>query len=307
MTSEISPRAPEVGRVNAEAAEHAILAPLLGQSQLNPKVRALHLAEFSEPSIWLWRRIVGCAFAFIAVTMAWFLVKLPDGLISDRALPTQTQVAAAFNEVRSEGFGNSGLFSHAGLSLFRLVAGMILGLSAGAVLGVLSSVSPTARTVTDPISSFLRMVPALAFAPLVLIWFGTGEFAIVTVAAMAVMWPMVDITANALVRQQRGLPNDITLELTLGLRSALLLGWGSVLAVETLIASSGLGAMIWQAQARSDVIAVGMYLVGLIGFMADTTLRIAHYLIGRFGSASVDLPSPGASPRPVTRSGSGLG
>ncbi len=288
MTSKIGPRTQTIGLVDADNADRMFLAPFVREQQMNPKVRAVHLAEFGEPSIWLWRRIVGCAFAFIAITLAWFLLKLPDGLISDRALPTQTQVAAALNEVRADGFGGSGLFNHAGLSVFRLVAGSGVGLVVGGVLGGLSTVSPIARTVTDPISSFLRMVPALAFAPLVLIWFGTGELAIITIAALAVMWPMLDVTANAIVRQQRGLPNDLALEMTLGLRSALLLGWGSVIAVETLVASSGLGALIWQAQARSDVIVVGMYLVGLIGFLADTTLRAAHYLIGRFGTAAAN-------------------
>ena len=101
-----------------------------------------HRAEYREPSIWVWRRIVGTAFAFIVVTLAWYLVKVPDGLIADETLPSQTQVASAFNELRTEGFAGARLVDHAAASLARLVIGTLIGATAGAIIGVAIGSAP---------------------------------------------------------------------------------------------------------------------------------------------------------------------
>lgn len=241
-----------------------------------------HRREYDEPTIWFWRRIVGAAFAFIVVTIVWFLIKLPDGLISDRSLPTQTQVASAFNEVRSQGFGGASLSSHAGQSLFRLIMGFGFGSLFGTILGVAIGKVPLLRTVVDPITSFLRMIPALALAPLMLIWFGIGETSMIVTVALVVGWSVMNATATSWSRRLRDEAEDLPLGYVETLRAALLIGWVSVVAVETVVATTGLGSMIWQAQARSDIIVVGIYVAGLIGFALDIGLRGAHYLLSRW-------------------------
>lgn len=247
-------------------------------------IMSRHQLEYCEPSIWLWRRIVGAAFAFIVVTIAWYLVKLPSGLISDDALPTQTQVATAFNEVRSEGYAGATLARHAGASLLRLILGLGIGSSLGVGLGLATGAAPLTRTVIDPISSFFRMVPGLALAPLVVVWFGPGQAAIVAVVAMSVLWTVMGSASDARIAVVRGSTVDLPLELIGGMRSALLVAWATVLAIETVLASTGLGAMVWFAQDRSDVIMVGIYVAGLIGFLLDSSLRAMQYVLAN-GSA----------------------
>lgn len=245
-----------------------------------------HRLEYAEPSIWIWRRIVGAAFAFIVMTLTWYLVKVPSGLISDDALPTQTQVSAAFNEVRSEGFAGATLSRHAGISLFRLAFGLGIGSVAGVSLGLITGAAPLARTVIDPISSFFRMVPGLAAAPLFLLWTGAGEATIIAVVAFSVMWSAMGSASEARVRSLRGALLDLPMEVIAGMRSALLLAWATVLAIETVLASTGLGSMIWFAQGRSDVIVVGIYVAGLMGFMLDTALRATEYFLGHAAERS---------------------
>lgn len=245
----------------------------------DPVALARHRAEYAEPTVWLWRRIVGAAFAFIVVAGAWYLVKIPDGLFSDDALPSQTAVAAALNEVRSDGFAGSTLAGHAGISLFRLTFGLGLGAMVGVALGLGIGGAPLLRTVVDPISSFFRMVPGLAVAPIALIWFGAGEVTIVLVVAQSVMWTSLSAVTDARSRSLRLGTSDLPHQFIAGMRSALLTAWITVLAMETVLADSGLGAMIWWAQARSDVILVGVYVAGVIGFALDTLLRGAEYLV----------------------------
>jgi sulfonate transport system permease protein len=266
----------------------SLVDALLGRQ--DAELVARHRLEYSEPSIWLWRRIVGAAFAFIVVTLTWYLIKVPSGLISDDALPTQTQVATAFNEVRSEGFAGASLSRHAGSSLFRLAFGLGLGSVAGVTLGLLTGAAPLVRTVVDPVSSFFRMVPGMAVAPLLLVWFGPGNRTIVTAVAFTAMWLTMASASDARIRSLRGAPIDLTLEVVVGMRSALLLSWLTVLAVETVVSSTGLGPMIWFAQDRSDVIVVGLYIAGLMGFAIDTTLRVTQYLLSNAADQSPVLP-----------------
>lgn len=281
-----------VGLIAAKAGKvgASLVDALVGR--YDPAMVARHRLEYSEPSIWLWRRIVGAAFAFIVMTLTWYLIKVPSGLISDEALPTQTQVATAFNEVRSQGFAGASLSSHAGSSLFRLAFGLGIGSIAGVSLGLITGAAPLVRTVVDPVSSFFRMVPGMAVAPLLLIWFGAGNRTIVTAVAFTVMWITMGSASDARIRSLRGAPIDLTLEVVAGMRSALLLAWLTVLAVETVVSSTGLGPMIWFAQDRSDVIVVGIYLAGLMGFVFDTTLRVIQYLLAN--AADQPLRASGA-------------
>jgi ABC-type nitrate/sulfonate/bicarbonate transport system permease component len=245
----------------------------------NEALLARYTAEYREPSIWLWRRVVGGAFAFIVVTLLWYLIKMPSGLISDTALPTQTQVATAFNEVRSQGFAGSSLSHHVGISLFRLTLGLGFGSMFGVALGLLVGAAPMVRTIVDPIASFFRMVPGLAVGPLLLVWFGAGERATIGVVAFTVMWATMGSASQARVGDLRGTATDLPLEVIAGMRSALLLAWATVLAIETVVASSGLGAMIWFAQGRTDVVIFGICVAGLLGFLLDTGIRATEYFL----------------------------
>lgn len=269
---------PEVADVDATGGGVGFgLDAVLGSN--DPDAVDAHRIEYREPSIWIWRRLVGAAFAFILVTLTWYLLKVPSGLISDDALPSQTQVSRALNELWSQGFAGATLANHVGLSLLRLALGLGIGSVAGVVLGLVAGAAPLARTVVDPIVSFFRMVPALVLAPLILVWAGAGDVATVLVVALSVMWTVMGSASEARIRGLRGATVDLPLEVVAGMRSALLVAWLTVLAIEVVLASTGLGAMVWFAQDRTDIIVVGIYAAGLLGFALDTALRMTQYFL----------------------------
>lgn len=238
-----------------------------------------HRVEYRRPSIWIWRRIVGVAFAFVVVTMAWYLVKVPDGLVSDETLPTLTQVASALDELWVDGFAGASLAAHVVASLARLVLGLLIGVTLGSLLGLTTGSSPLLRTVVDPIGSAARMIPAVALTPLLILWLGPGDVAIVGAVSAAVLLASMDAVDTIRIRRVRRLDDDLVHQLTAGFRRAIGTGWAAVLAVETIMAPDGLGPMIWSAQRRADVIVAGLCVVGLIGLILDGGARAVGYLV----------------------------
>lgn len=67
------------------------------------------------------------------------------------------------------------LFGDAAASLARIVAGFTVGSVLGILLGVLMGSFRTVRLVFEPYVQFLRSLPALAWIPAAMLWFGTGE------------------------------------------------------------------------------------------------------------------------------------
>ncbi len=244
-----------------------------------PHQRAHHQAEYQVRTIWVWRRIVGSAFAFITVTLAWYLVKIPDGLISDERLPTLAQVAAAFHDLRSNDFAGATLGQHAAVSAIRLCLGWAIGAAIGLTAGIVLGAIPLARTVFEPVVALLRAVPALILAPLIVFWAGVGENAVLVVVCLVVAWVVLDTTATMRIRTFRDLPGDRLHELMGGLRASVGIGWAAVMAIETVMAPTGLGPMVWSAQRQVDVMLVGVAVAGLIGLVLDGLLRTVEYLI----------------------------
>lgn len=226
------------------------------------------------------------AFAYILVSVTWFLVKLPSSLVADATIPSQVQVAAAFHELRIDGLAGATLGAHAGSSLFRFATGLGIGAALGIAIGIITGSAPLVRTIVDPIASFFRLVPGLAAGPLLLVWFGVGEAGLIAVVAFSVMWATIVSASDERTVTVRGgrasgsAPDSTTIDAVFAsVRSAVLVAWTTMLAIETVVASTGLGAMIWFAQGRSDMVLAGILVVGLIGFAIDTSLRLTHYLI----------------------------
>jgi ABC-type nitrate/sulfonate/bicarbonate transport system permease component len=259
--------------------------------------QARHRVEYRSPLVWLWRRLVGAAFAMVMVSVGWYLIKVPDGLIGDDRLPHQHDVAGAFFELLVTDFAGADLGGHLSASLGRLVSGLAIGVVLGSFLGVAAGVVPWARTVVDPVVSFGRAVPPMAMAPFVLVWFGPGEATPVAVAAVAGLWVCAGAAGEIRIREVRAVGADLLYELTTGARSTVLTTWAAVLAVETLVSPIGLGPMIWSAQGRTDIVLVGVFTAGLVALAADVALRTLHYL--SLGAATGWVgPSP-RTPVPV--------
>ncbi len=151
-------------------------------------------------------------------------------------------------------------------SVGRVTAALAGAVVFGIVLGFAVNLNETARGVIQPLLEFYRPIPPLAYLPLVIIWFGIGEFAKILVIFLGILPSIVIATNDGLrsVSQDRVnaarslgatrmqvilfvlLPHALPSILT-GTRIGLGTGWATLVAAELVAATRGLGFMIKQS------------------------------------------------------------
>jgi NitT/TauT family transport system permease protein len=191
---------------------------------------------------------------------------------------------------------NGTLVVHLKVTLARLLAGSVLGGSAGLVLGLLMGWSHRLRAVLDPLVAATHPIPKIAILPLVLILFGLGETSKVVVIAVAAFFPML-ISAMAGVKQISPIhfevaknygagwwkvctrvvvPGSLPMVLT-GARLTLNIALVLTIAVELLTAQEGLGAMLWLAREtlRTEELYAGLVVIAGLGVGFNALLQWA--------------------------------
>lgn len=212
-------------------------------------------------------------------------------------LPPPEAVVGRVIEIMGSGYQNFTLAEHVGWSLFRVIAGFLAGALVGIPLGYAMGLSDWFRGWFDPIVEFMRPVPPLALIPLVIIWAGIGEVGKVILLFLAALWIMT-IAARAGVSGVRIskihaayslgaskwqilwhviVPNSLP-EIFTGARVAMGVCWGTVVAAELVAAEKGAGMMIMVASRfqLTDIVIMGIVLIGVIGYAIDILMRMAE-------------------------------
>ena len=215
-------------------------------------------------------------------------------------LPPPEQVWSRTLQVLDEGFRNFTLWQHLGYSLFRVVLGFLFGALVGIPLGYAMGLSNWFRGWFDPIVEFMRPVPPLALIPLVIIWFGIGETGKIILLFLAALWIMaiaarsgvsgVNISkvhaayslgaSKTQIMRHVIVPNSLP-EIFTGARVAMGVCWGTVVAAELVAAEQGAGMMIMVASRfqNTDIVILGILLIGVIGFGIDMLMRWAERIL----------------------------
>ncbi|MFD9127218.1 ABC transporter permease [Kitasatospora sp. NPDC059571] len=238
------------------------------------------------------RRGVGTALRTLgplALLGAWITASA-SGLLSPSLLASPGQVLAAFGELWSDGQLGEALR----VSLTRAGSGLAIGAGTGLVLGVLTGFSRLGEELLDSSVQLLRTVPFLSFVPLFMVWFGIGETARIVLIAVATSFPMyvsasggVRNTDRKLVEAVRSfglgrlavvrqvvLPAALPALLS-GLRLSMTLSVIALIAAEEINSTAGIGYLMSTAQeySRTDILTVCILIYGLIGLVADGTVR----------------------------------
>lgn len=105
-------------------------------------------------------------------------------------LPTPTKVLATGVEYFNEGT----LFPHIWASLERVLKGFLIGTGLSIVIGYFMAKDRVLFNVLDPVFGLISSVPAYAFMPLLIIWFGIGENAKIILIVYSTFMPMLGYT-----------------------------------------------------------------------------------------------------------------
>ncbi|MEZ0365432.1 ABC transporter permease [Mycobacterium sp. pUA109] len=229
--------------------------------------------------------------AIAAAIMLWWLatsVLAPAQSLLRHAAPGQ--VAAALTEL----FGRGVLLPDIAVSVWRLIAGLLVAAVIGIPLGLLLGLSDPAERAARPVIQFLRMISPLSWAPISVALFGIGDEPVIFLIAAAAVWPVLINTAAGVHAVDPGhlqvarsfhatraeLLTAVVLpairgHLQTGLRVALGIAWVVLVPAEMLGVRSGLGYQILNARdqlAYGQVVAV-IVVIGVLGYGLDLLTR----------------------------------
>ena len=215
-------------------------------------------------------------------------------------LPSPFAVATKFVAVSRDGFQDATLLEHLLASVGRVTAALVAAVILGVAVGFAMNLNQTAQGVVTPILELYRPIPPLAYLPLVIIWFGIGEFAKVLVIFLGILPSIVIATNEGLrsvppdrVNAARSLgatrtqviflvllPHAMPSILT-GTRIGLGAGWATLVAAELIAATKGLGFMIKGAAdfLVTDVVILGILVIAAAAIVMEMGLRVVQRVV----------------------------
>ncbi len=183
------------------------------------------------------------------------------------------------------------------VSFQRVIIGLSVGTIGGLVLALVSGLSRTGGDLVDSPIQMLRFLPIIGLQPLVVLWFGIGNVAKISLIAFAVMFPIYINTSAAirdidpryielgrvaglrrLAQIRRIILPGALPGFLVGLRFAAAVSWLILVFAEQINATDGIGYLIIKAQTffQTDVILVALAVYAVLGLMTDALVRLAE-------------------------------
>lgn len=209
-------------------------------------------------------------------------------------LPGPVTTLKAFAESFVRPIGRQTIIGHILWSLSRVMIGFVTASIVGIVVGIAMGVNRTFCAIFDPLYQMIRPIPPIAWIPLIVLWFGLGEFAKYALIFLATF---CNITINAYRGSKTVDPvligaakmlgaNPVQIFFTIilpssvpyifaGLHVALSVSWRTAVAAEMIRATEGVGWVIINAQAIYNVtqMLIGIIAIGLTGFLLALIMR----------------------------------
>ncbi|MFD6552669.1 ABC transporter permease subunit [Streptomyces sp. NPDC058398] len=226
-----------------------------------------------------------------ALFLALWAVASAAGQLDPGAIPAPWTVLRTTGHLWTDGTLPTDVLT----SLERAGYGFAFGLTAGVLLALASGLSRVGEALIDGTVQLNRAIPTLGLIPLFILWLGIGETFKIAIIAIVVYIPIYLNLHSALsgidhrfveLAEVQGLSRlrfvrEIVIPGALpgffvGLRLGVTGSWLSLVVLEQINATSGLGYMMFQAQnyGRTDIILVGLLIYGIFGLVSDSAVRL---------------------------------
>ena len=185
-------------------------------------------------------------------------------------------------------------YGHIWDSFMRVFLGLVFGIIIGVPLGLFMGLNRFAKGFFDPLIELYRPVPPLAWAPLIISVLGidnTGKVFLLFMVSLSIM--IISARAGASGTQLSKIhaahslgaskkqilrhvifPNSLP-EILTGIRVAVGMCWGTLVAAEFLAGTTGIGFVenVAKKYFQYEVIWITIFIMGLLGLLFDITLR----------------------------------
>lgn len=230
----------------------------------------------------------------ILILLVWFVVT-NFGIANSKMVPTPQAVWNAFIDIIQNGYKNYSLLQHLGTSMERLFISFLFAALIAVPFGLASGYNSKIRAIFEPIIEFYRPLPPLAYYTLLVLWLGIGNESKITLLFLACFAPIYISCVSAVLKIKEDyinsaytvgaskyqifihviLPSCLP-DIFVGIRTAVGVAYTTLVAAEMVAAKSGLGWMVLDASnyLRSDIIFVGIIIMGITGILLDQFLRI---------------------------------
>ena len=185
-------------------------------------------------------------------------------------------------------------YGHIWDSFMRVFLGLVFGILIGVPLGLFMGLNRFAKGFFDPLIELYRPVPPLAWAPLIISVLGidnTGKVFLLFMVSLSIM--IISARAGASGTQLSKIhaahslgaskkqilryvifPNSLP-EILTGIRVAVGMCWGTLVAAEFLAGTTGIGFVenVAKKYFQYEVIWITIFIMGMLGLLFDVTLR----------------------------------
>ncbi|MBV7276005.1 ABC transporter permease [Clostridiaceae bacterium UIB06] len=207
-------------------------------------------------------------------------------VFNDYIIPSPWTICSTAYELIKSGE----LIRHLAVSFFRVFMGFFVTFIIAFPSAIFIGSKEKAIYYFEPFLEFMRHIPPIAVIPILILWFGIGETSKLAVIFLATFFPIFLNTLNGVtnydkklleVGQVLGFSNkdkffkiilpQAVPSILIGMQLGLGYSWRSLMGAELIAASSGIGYMIMDAEqlSRPDIIIVGIFSMGIIGYIVD--------------------------------------
>jgi ABC-type nitrate/sulfonate/bicarbonate transport system permease component len=225
----------------------------------------------------------------IGLLAVWQLL-LMLGFGDRRFIPAPSDIAVRFWELTESGE----LAWHTAVTLWRVLAGFVIGAVPAVAVGLMMAMFRPARIFFDPLIAALMPIPKVALMPLLLLAFGFGDASKIALVAIAVFFPVIVNTyagaanidriywdvaknfgASTYVMFTRVVFFGALPLIFAGLKIALAVSFVVLVAAEFVASKTGIGYLIWNSWEllQVDYMFVGIVVIGILGLISAVAFQ----------------------------------
>ena len=227
---------------------------------------------------------------FLTIAVVWCVLSY-SGLVGPLFVPSPTAVFAKI----SSGIRDGSLLQNCWASTRRVMVGWFFSALIALPCGMLMAGSKRFTSLIQPVIEFVRYLPVVALVPLTILYLGIGETQKYMVIWLGTFFQLVLMVCDTVSSVDK---NYLNAAKTLGagkwqvykevifpaslpgllddFRLTIAWAWTYLVVAEMVAASEGLGYIILKSQRflATDVIFMGLLMIGLIGLATDFLLRL---------------------------------